>query len=436
MSNILFQIWILSFLLYQVDIVGTLSVDNLLVPVLVLLWFFVGESGSAEVRRARIRTILLSTLVFFVLIVLDIIKLEGGAGFGSIMPSVIGHLKHYGYILVPLLYVSSEKALKRGLLLLLVVTVINSGSAFLGAIGMAPSFVEASEETRIPGLLRSRGPISNYGDSALLIAFVGIMVWTLARHNIRFTKAGAALKAVILLILLAGIIALQSRNVILTVAMVFAVYYWLRSVLLNSAGGARILLPMLGIGAFLAATTLVVLNADAITTAVTNMFGVSGEGTVRDRLQTYEVALNLISDAPLAGLSVSQSVNQSLFIASIHNMWLGVALSSGLIGVLLLFGLLMSGLMGALSLARNTRWKEYGLVMTSFVFAALIFSPNFYPGHNAFIFWFFVGLMLTTHQTLHFSPQPVRGQSSDVVSEEPTPPDRIRPKSRILRYKS
>jgi O-antigen ligase len=186
----------------------------------------------------------------------------------------------------------------------------------------------------------------------------------------------------------------------------------------------------------MSATALIVLNADAITTAVTSMFGVSGEGTVRDRVQTYELALDMIRDAPLAGLPASQSVSQSLFISSIHNMWLGVALSSGLIGVLLLFGLLMSGLLGALRLARNVRWKEYGLVMTSMVFAALMFSPNFYPGHNAFIFWFFVGLVLTTHQTLHFSPRSVRGQSSNAISAVPARLDGIRPKSKILRYKS
>lgn len=436
MSNFLFQTWILSFLLYQVDIVGTLSVDNLLVPVLVLVWFFVGEPGSARVRQARARTILLTALVFFALIVIDLAKLEGGADFGLVVPSVVGHLKHYGYILVPLLYISSEKALERGLLLLLVVTVINSGSAFLGAIGMAPSFVEASDQhTRIPGLLRSRGPIANLGDSALLIASMGVMVWTLARHKIRFIKAGTAFKTVIFAILLAGIVASQSRNVILTVALVFAVYYWLRSVLSGNGGGTRVLLPLLGVGVFLAATVAVVLNADAIIAGVTNMFGASGEGTVRDRLQSYEEALDLLDNAPLAGLSATQMADQSLFIASIHNMWLGIALSSGLLGVMLLFGLLTSGLMGALHLTRNVRWKEYGLVMMSLVLAALMFSPNFYPGHNAFIFWFFVGMVLTTHQTLHFSPQPVHGKSGDAVGEAPAAADGVRPKSRILRYK-
>lgn len=437
MGQVLFQAWILSFLLYQVDIVGSLSIDNLMVPILVFAWLFAGDRKDVDANRARLKMVAVVTSIFLFLIVMEVVKLEPGANIAEVFAPIVAHLKHYGYILIPLLYVSSEKTLKWTLMSLLVITIINSAMAVLGAFGVAPSFVLAAESTRIPGLLRARGPIANFGDTALLTSFMSLLILSLARHKINFISPRAIVRVAVLSIMIAGVIATQSRNVILTIAMAFTVYYWLRLMMQGSGGTIRILLSMFGIGVFLAGVTLVVLNADAIISWVTNMFGVSGEGTVRDRLESYSHAFSLLKGSFLFGLSSSEMARNASFIATIHNMWLGMALLTGIVGVSLLFAMIIASLYYALRLTRSRYWKEYGLVLASFILASLWFSPNFYPGHNAFIFWFCIGIALTAKQTFCFVREESLVQQSDLsLHGEQLERGGRNPKSRILKYKA
>jgi len=434
MGQALFQVWILSFLFYRLDIVGSLSIDNLMVPILVLAWFFVGDRKNLRVNHTRFRVVAYVTLVFFLLIVIDVVKEVGGGNMAALSSPVIEHLKHYGYILVPLLYISDEKILRRALTSLLAVTVVNSGLAVLGALGTAPSFVLVGESTRIPGLLRARGPMVNDGDTALLIALMSLLAWTTTRQPIKLVGNNLAVRALVLLVMFAGVVATQSRNVILTIALSFAVYYWLRMMMMGRAGGIRVLWSLLGIAGFLGAVTLMAVNADAIIAWVTDMFGVSGQGTVRDRLASYEHAAKLMADSWLIGLSPGRLLRSSVFIAKLHNMWLGLALFSGVLGVLLVFSMIVVSLIGALRLVRERYWNEYGLILASFILASLWFSPNFYLGHNAFIFWFCIGITLTAAQTYYFMP---RQAASRRVGLGSGALDNVKPprNARILRYK-
>lgn len=433
MSQALFQVWIFSFLLYRVDIVGSLSVDNLLVPILVLLWLTAGDRANAQVNRARFRMVMLASFVFLSLIVADLAKIGGGGGMGALLPPVTEHLKHYAYVLVPLLYVSSEQSLKWTLASLLAVIVINNGLAMLGALGLGSSFMLVGESSRIPGLLRARGPLWNDGDVALLMSLLLVLVWTGARHKLDF--AGPKWVWVLCVVaMLSGIVAIQSRNIILTVAMAFGLYYWLRMVTQGGRGGARVLLSVVGMFLFFGAITFAVVYADAIIAWVTHMFGVSGEGTVRDRLSSYSSAILLLEGKMLFGLTAGQIAANSLFVAKLHNMWLGLALFSGIFGVVAVFGLITASFIGALRLARSPDWREYGAVLASFILASLWFSPNFYPGHNAFVFWFCIGLAMTSRQTLYFARQ--HSSQPHPVVEAPERSNGLPGRARILRYKT
>jgi hypothetical protein len=205
--------------------------------------------------------------------------------------------------------------------------------------------------------------------------------------------------------MIAGVIATQSRNVMLTITLVFTVYYWLRIMMQGKRGGIYIFLSFAGIAFFLVAVMFIFLNADTIISWVTNVFGVSGVGTVRDRLTSYKHAIALLDGSLLFGLSPRELTQNVLFIAKLHNMWLGMALFSGLFGVVLVFAMIIVSMLSGLRLIRDSYWNEYGLVFTSFILASLWFSPNFYPGHNAFLFWFCVGFGLTARQTIYFAPK-------------------------------
>lgn len=399
MGLILFQIWILSFLLYQVNIIGSLSIDNLLVPILVLTWFFFGKRTDARVSNARAKTLVFVAFVFSILVIDEIVKWESGAAIATIYPPIIEHLKHLGYILVPLLYISDEKSLRRALLSLLVITLVSGGLAVLGAVGLHLPFVHVGTTTRIPGLLRSRGPLVNQGDTALLVSLMALLVWTVMRHKIRFVRPRIAIRGIVFVVLIGGAIATQSRNVILTLVMAFSVYYWLRMTVRRGGGGTSTLVSLLGIVAFLGVVTAVILNANAIIGLLTNVVGSGGEGTVRDRLASYAHAIFLLKHSWLLGLSSSAALQESLFIAKIHSMWLGTALMSGVVGVALVFAMIIVSLRNAYRLARHQQWREYGLVLASFILASLWFSPSFYPGHTSFIFWVALGVALTARQT-------------------------------------
>lgn len=432
MTQALFQVWIFSFLLYRVDIVGTLSVDNLMVPVLVLVWLLAGERVEARLSRAQLGMVAMATLVFLMLIFADIAKLGGGGSLAALVPPVVEHLKHYAYVLLPLLYISNERSLKWTLRSLLAVVVINNVLALLGAVGLGSMFALVGESGRIPGLLRARGPLWNDGDVALLISLLVLLVWTTARHRLDF--AGPRwVRTASIVVMLIGILAIQSRNIILTVAMAFALYYWLRMVMQGGRGGTRVLLTVTGMFLFFGAVVFLVAYADVIISSVTHMFGVSGEGTVRDRLSSYANAMVLLEGKLLFGLTADQIVANGEFVAKLHNMWLGLALFSGIFGVLAVFSLIATSFFGALRLARSRDWKEYGAVLAGFILASLWFSPNFYPGHNAFVFWFFIGFAMTSRQTQYFSRhdslQPGPATNGSDLRQAPRG-------SRILRYKA
>jgi hypothetical protein len=203
-----------------------------------------------------------------------------------------------------------------------------------------------------------------------------------------------------LLLMLAGAVATQSRTVILTIPAVVVVYYWLRLVMQKS--NISVIASLLGVSALIGALAILVFNAGVITEEVTSIFGEDGEGTVRDRVLSYSTALAMLGGSPLFGLSAEEIARHSMFVTKLHNMWLGMALFSGLFGVILVVSMIVVSLVGALRLVRHDAWREYGFAFTSFIMAPLWFSPNFYPAHNAFIFWFFIGVALTSWQTLYF----------------------------------
>lgn len=404
MPKILFQIWILSFLFYKLDLIGSLSIDNLLLPVLVVTWLFLRDKGSVRVGRQRKKVIIFTSVVFLGLILIEFIKLKGNASFTSIIPVVTEHLKHFGYILIPLLYINSEKDLHNVFKSIVIVTIINCIFAIFGAIGMAPSFVQAAESSRIPWLLRARGPIANLGDSAILITFTGLIIFALPKNGVHILAKGFFKKAIIASVLIGGILASQSRNVILTVALVAMLYYWLDTVASARKSQIRKIISLLAVLVIIIVAVMVVTNFETILRLVTNMFGVSGEGTVRDRLGSYGRALEILQDSMVLGLDATTLIKEAVFISSLHNMWLGLTMISGVFGLSLIVGLILYALKGSLHLLKNSDYKSYGILLTTFILAALLFSPNFYPGHTAFVIWFFIGLSLTTWQLFYFSP--------------------------------
>mgnify|MGYP006952674646 FL=1 len=103
----------------------------------------------------------------------------------------------------------------------------------------------------------------NDGDTALLICFLGLLVWTVSRHKIYLAGKGLTIYVIAILVMLLGIIATQSRTVILTAAMVFVVYYWLRIMMQNKGGGIRVFVYMFGIVVFLGTVAFAALNADS-----------------------------------------------------------------------------------------------------------------------------------------------------------------------------
>ena len=404
----LFALWVLSIPFTRLNVIGTLSVDNILAPLLLVLWFATATLGGAGNRQLYHRTVRIEWV--FALVTLYTIMRAGatilGWGGGGL---VIGELwvqaKEFLYLVLPLVYIRSHSDFRKIALFLVLVAVIVSLSSFAHSIGLVNlDFARDISEGRLDAaeLGRSGGLVGNYGDIAVLTAFAAIAVCCLGQEGSgRFRKL-LGWKGIVYLCLLLGIIGSQSRNVVLALLVAVMVYF-VMSGFRKQHGNLLFVTIILSVG--------------VVALAVTGLFSteifdfVRGSGSVRgsaeSRFMQYRAALPLITQYPILGPTGQARLQNMELLSHVHNIWLGTALRGGLLSsgsILLLFWLQMRGAFRQFSFGGFGCWAVLTLTGT----CASLTASMFYSAQNSYVFLMLFGVLLSSICVGQTRPEPGR----------------------------
>ncbi len=211
----LFLFWLLSFPLYLFDVLGSLSMDNLLTPLLLFLSPLCLFGDRSE-SRSHLATILVVTGLLFAS---QTVRFMGDS---EIFKQRSWELfKLYSYFLLPILYVRDYSFLKKVNLAMVVITLAGALSAFLVAAGALNLHITRFEDSRlgIAGIPKSIGFFTNYGDIAILFSYTLMLVLFTPRAVWPSLFSSKMARFAILACLLLGLVGNQSRNVVLSLVL-------------------------------------------------------------------------------------------------------------------------------------------------------------------------------------------------------------------------
>jgi len=390
----LFSLWLLSIPFTRVNIIGTLSIDNILAPILFGLWVISASAGGMGSRHVYQRAVhpgwIFAMILLYTALRAAAAMLSWGAG-QVVVSELWVQAKAFLYLILPLLYIRSHYDFQRVALFLVPVTVIVSLSSFAHSIGLINlDFARNISEGRLDvvNIGRSGGLVGNYGDIAVLTAFTAIAMQCLGQQEGgRFGRL-LGWKGFVYLCLLLGIIGSQSRNVILTLLVAISVYLFMsglskrRAKLLLVTGITILGMVSLALFAFYATTIFdMILGSGSV------------RGSVESRFVQYRESLRLIAEYPLLGPTGLARVQNLELLSHVHNIWLGTALRGGVFAALSMFGLFLILLLGGM---RQFSRGDYGCwaILTLAGASAALTASSFYSAQNSYVYLMLFGALL------------------------------------------
>lgn len=388
----MFSLWVLSLPFYQFDIIGTLSVDNLLAPLVFLLWVLASITGPASVVRNSRMFLLFILIGLYSLF--NVISLVISASDERILSAASIEARYMLYLLLPIMCIRTVKVFKFVLKLFVLDTVIVCLSAFFQAIGLihldfARSIAGNRLDTNL--LVRSPGLFESYGDVAILIAFAGVVIYCC--HESSKGRKMKIVKFLFAISLLVGAVAAQSRNVIIAVLVVTITFAFLRKLeKISPQKRGFYLFTALSVG--LVVIPFVYLIVPYVYSLLLGSGGV--KMSVTDRFAQYDMAFSLISQNPIFGIGGDAELKYAVLVSQIHNLWLGVALKGGSLAVIMLAWMFVKGIGEAFSRISNKVVGKEAALMVALGFGMLT-SSMFYVAQGSYIFWTMFGVLLCFH---------------------------------------
>lgn len=372
--------WVISY--YS----GVIALDKILAPLLLALSFYTNRN-SESVRTTKI--------VIYVLLILGLISIKHISFVFSpdiFLPLFWDDLIKAGYFVIPLLYISDLKTFHQTGWVVTFIAIIGLLSTFFVAIGLLDLPLQRFEVTRIgvESLQKSIGIFPSYGDLAQFVSFA--IMWVSLVPGVRNVKARkwSAMRFIMLVTFVLGIIGAQSRNVLISGILTLCIY-WLLQRLARSRADARAIASTL-VGIFgVMALSLVLFFSTYVVDGLSNIGGGLAQSTASVRLDQYAYGWEVISNSPLLGASVEEYRATGGSVNYIHNMWIKLAAIGGIFSALLLVMLLTR----IFTLIRKTAYvpvkRKEAMVATSY-FGVLLFSTLFYGAMNE-MFWVLLGVV-------------------------------------------
>lgn len=393
----LFLLWIFLLPFHGIPIVGSLALDSMLAPLVILLSLVSRYPSAIDGYQYIGRVRNLRVICFYIIVYVS-----------CFIPSIFQSdellwvrawdlLISIGYFILPILYIRDIVFLRKVNSLIIMLTIIGCVSVFLVSVGVLELSYTRFEDSRIglSWLPKSVGLFSNYGDLALLIAYTLLLTFWVEKDKYFFGYGSKKVKTIILLIMLAGLLGSQSRNVLLTSLVAIAAYYLVVKMYTsgrsrNSYGGIVLLFFIF------ISTIIAIVFWGSIVAWISSLGGQNAAQTANTRLDTYVVAWNLLKASPLFGLDYKTYIANAALIDGLHNMWLGLALHGGMI-VVLAFILMY------INIFFKTVWRishsvigNEAAISAAFLISILV-AVSFYVADRSVVFWFLLGLASSVH---------------------------------------
>ncbi len=404
----LFVFWVMSFPLINFYIVAELSIDNLLVPVLIVFWLFFQGQRQAKVRWSRMIVIL---LVYLVGIGLEHRLYQGGLPFGYALWTVF---RDAGYFILPILYITDRETFRKSSGAIMIVAMAGSVTAILVSLGYLRLDYIRIQDTRvgIEALPKATGVFRNFGDVALLAAYTVLALMAYDARELPFRLGTKLGKSVVVFCLFLGLLGTQSRNMLVSMIVAVPAYAFFNHLAKVSPQKRQDYL----IGAFTVAAVgavLMMFFSAGIINLLTNIGGGDAADTAQTRLESYDQAKTLFGEAFVAGIAYSSPGRINL-AELVHNLWIGLYLRGGIISVLSMAFFFVYAMRSVFSVMMVDPRNKEAKILGAFIVCAVA-ATMFFPA-GSLIYWFMLGMIMTVSVTPLSSkdagPVTARGQTA------------------------
>lgn len=400
-SEFLFYVWLLSLPFYRFGIVGTLSFDQILGPVLVVLWVVMRPAADMAFSAVYTRNVVTGMLLLFLYFLSHHLGLVLSQS--AIWRYIYRFLTDVPYFLVPLLYIRSALIRRRAEDAVMVVALMGALTSFMVAYGLLqlPVARESADRLAIEGLnlTRATGLIGAFGDMAILTAFSLMTVLSPKRETLLFMRRNSLVAVGIVLALLLGFVGSQSRNIAITVMVSMPLYLMIGLWARRGIDWIPRFYPLLFMGMALVAIALGFFF-EPLFELVASVGGKSARGTAMGRLEQYALGMQLLDGRYVLGAPPAAQERYEVFINSIHNMWIKEFVIGGMLAVLAMLGFLIAGMIRATRCLRVDPMNLPARIRLVLCVTLLI-STQFNPSGTS-IFWLIVGMILANccgHET-------------------------------------
>lgn len=393
-ANAFFMGWVLSLPFYNFSVVGTLSVDNLLAPIAIAMAPFAARGRGQESGVKRGGKVLLIVLLMGFYVLAQVISSVNSKTL--IFSRLWFFAKIFGYFVLPVLYVKDIQSFRKIGLALVINSLLGCISVVLVSLGFLELEGARTEASRFgyDWLPKSVGFFTNYGDLAVLVSFSALFVIATRRRDLVSAVTSKGFKAFVLAILIVGMVAAQSRNVVLSLGVGLCSYLLFSWMVSAKTTGRRLLFFATVVPAFAVFLAVGGIYLSEIIGFIKGAGGRIALANAEARMESYRLGLALFWESPILGLGAESYRQYEGFVDQLHNMWLGVALRGGIISLFALSFAFFTGFAGAM---RRFDEVEIGKEarMVGAAICSMFTSSLFYPGQSSYLFWFMFGFMLT-----------------------------------------
>lgn len=321
--KIIFTLWVLSIPFYSYSIVGTLSLDNLLAPITVVILLY-RELTSGSMNKQRIGSMMLVFGIFSIYSLSRMLSVVGQEVY--LFHTVTLLAKQFIYLLVPVLFlrrIGDWMYLSR---LIVIISAIGIFSSLVASLGLYEFQMQRFAAARFgfEGLQKSIGLFANYGDMAMLGSFSFLVLFGLSRKD--GFQLSVIWKWMVAVLILAGYLGAQSRNMFLTlgVALVAAKFF---SLLATNTSKSRATASMIAVLAVTLSIGMILLSDFNFLESAREIGGTSeASATIDARLGQYAFAYALFAQNPWFG----DGATVLKAGVEIHNIWFAQLALGGL----------------------------------------------------------------------------------------------------------
>lgn len=394
-AKFFYVVWVLSLPFYSYSIIGTLSLDNMLAPLVLALSALKHFSSP---RNKLKRSLLFSmSMIFGIYAIGVIVSVINDFSYVKIVTKEL--VKHALYFFIPILFIHNFKDLKLTIILSIMVATIGCISVFLAALGLVNLEISRVSPSRLPliGLPKSIGLLGNYGDLAIMSSMALLTIFGI-RGFLRKTSARFYMLVIIAIVLI-GYLGAQSRSMALAILSSVGAYWYVKKFFAKGSSASLIGVFLLIVGVCSVLAIVLVMSVDVVD-SLAGWGGAQASATAEDRLGQYAYAWSLVKSSPFFGDGKSLIITGMI----VHNLWMDTMAKGGIVSAVAMFLMFYVTAKRSLKKQYTPLNREISAYSTG-VLCAIFVAGQFYGGFT-YVFLYAFGVCAAA-MTLTMKPVPV-----------------------------